>query len=77
MEVGKERVFSTTIPDWLGQIPHGSADLLQLDCAGAEWDIFENHAVWNHFAIRNNHLWAKPGTTTATLRHALLSLGLS
>lgn len=57
----------------------GNVDLLKLDCEGAEWDIFECRDAWQ--AVRcltmEYHLWAKPASTTDSLRRQLLNLGFS
>jgi FkbM family methyltransferase len=57
----------------------GTVDLLKLDCEGAEWEIFEDLESWKsvtHLTMEY-HLWAKEGTTVASLRATLASLGFT
>jgi FkbM family methyltransferase len=41
----------------------GGADLLKLDCEGAEWDLFETVDVWRRIAAitMEYHLWGEGG----------------
>jgi FkbM family methyltransferase len=55
----------------------GSADLVKLDCEGAEWDILKDHESWQKvkYLTMEFHLWA--GYTFSELRQVIKNLGFT
>lgn len=57
----------------------GSIDLLKMDCEGAEWDLFEDHASWKNIkaVTMEYHLWAKNGSTINDIKLLLKKLNFT
>lgn len=55
----------------------GHADLVKLDCEGAEWDILKDHETWQqvNYLTMEFHLWA--GYTLGELKKVINSLGFT
>ncbi|MFC5455678.1 FkbM family methyltransferase [Prosthecobacter fluviatilis] len=55
----------------------GGADLVKLDCEGAEWDILKDHESWKkvNYLTMEFHLWA--GYTFKELSQAVENLGFT
>jgi FkbM family methyltransferase len=55
----------------------GGADLVKLDCEGAEWPLLDDPAPWAgvRWLTVEYHLWARPGATHAAAASAITRLG--
>lgn len=61
--------------DALGRL--GGADLVKLDCEGAEWPLLDDIAPWAsvRWLTMEYHLWARPGARHADAAGAVTRLG--
>jgi FkbM family methyltransferase len=68
----KKTAIATAI-DRLG----GSADLLKLDCEGAEWELFEQREIWKRikWLTMEYHLWANPKMEVPALVRIIRDIG--
>ena len=55
----------------------GGADLVKLDCEGAEWPMLDDPAPWAgvRWLTTEYHLWARPGAKHADAASAMMRLG--
>ena len=68
------RIAFATLIDGLG----GTADLVKLDCEGAEWSMLDDPEPWLgvRWLTMEYHLWAQPGATHHDAARAVNALGL-
>lgn len=67
------RVALRTVLERLG----GAADLVKLDCEGAEWSMFEDPRPWTavRWLTMEYHLWARPGVAHDDAARVVSALG--